>query len=77
MRVQKWGNSLALRIPNAFASELNLKPGSPVGLSLDGGRLVILPTPDEYSLKGMLAEITEDNIHKEVTFGRPVGKEAW
>lgn len=44
---------------------------------MDGGRLVILPTPDEYSLKGMLAEITKDNIHKEVTFGRPVGKEVW
>ncbi|HEX3043907.1 MAG TPA: AbrB/MazE/SpoVT family DNA-binding domain-containing protein [Bacillota bacterium] len=43
IKVQKWGNSLALRIPKAFASQLHIEPGSEVDLSLEKGSLVIAP----------------------------------
>jgi virulence-associated protein VagC len=43
IKVQKWGNSLALRIPKAFASQLNIELGTMVDLSLEKGRLVIAP----------------------------------
>ncbi|MEX0975150.1 MAG: AbrB/MazE/SpoVT family DNA-binding domain-containing protein [Bacillota bacterium] len=75
--VQKWGNSLALRIPNAFASEMDLRPGSPVTLSIDGDRLVIRQAPRTLTLKELLSKVTKDNIHREVQFGGPVGKETW
>ena len=42
-RVQKWGNSLALRIPKSFASEVGLKSESPVEVSMEDGKLVIAP----------------------------------
>lgn len=77
-RVQKWGNSLALRIPQAFATELGLSPNSAIELSLEEGRLVILPTSThKLELEDLLAGITVDNLHSEVDTGIVVGNEAW
>jgi antitoxin MazE len=77
-RVQKWGNSLALRIPKSFAIEVGLKPESHVEVSLVGGKLVIVPVvKPEATLKQLLAQVTEDNLHHEVDTGPAVGSEAW
>ncbi len=75
-KVQKWGNSLAIRIPSAFAEQLMLKQGSEVNLLLDGNRLVIKPTRSEPSLSTLLAQVTDENIHSEVATGEPTGREA-
>ena len=77
-RVQKWGNSLALRIPHAFAKNFKMVKGSAVELSLEDGRMVIKPIhkPD-YSLKQLLAGTSKKNLHGEVDMGPPVGKEIW
>jgi antitoxin MazE len=75
-RVQKWGNSLALRIPKAYAEQLGLSPNSPVKMSLEGERLVIEPA-HRLTLSDLLAEITPENLHDETDWGGPVGKEAW
>ena len=79
LKVQKWGNSLALRIPKAFAHETRLKPGSQVNLSIKDGKLVIEPVLDEkkYVLDDLLSKVTESNIHKEYSFGKPSGREIW
>jgi len=75
-QVQKWGNSLGLRIPKSFATEVGLNQGSPVELSLTGGRLVVEPIVDgEETLDDLLAQVTDENLHGEVDFGPPVGKE--
>lgn len=77
-RVQKWGNSLALRIPQAFAAEAGLKRDSLVELSLEDGRLVIAPIAARpYTLDELLAGVTADNLHAEVDTGGPSGSEAW
>ena len=77
-QVQKWGNSLALRIPQAFAVEIGLKPESPVELSLANGRLVISPILEgTVTLEALLADVTPENSHAEVDFGKPMGKEVW
>jgi antitoxin MazE len=77
-RVQKWGNSLALRIPKAFAAEAGLKDDSPVEMSLAGGKLVIaLVSKPKLTLQQLLAQITDDNIHPGVDTGPAVGDEAW
>jgi antitoxin MazE len=78
VRVQKWGNSLALRIPKSFAVETDLDPGSEVDLTLEAGRLVITPLPEpEVSLEELLAHITPQNLHSEIDFGGAVGRETW
>ncbi|MBI2263964.1 MAG: AbrB/MazE/SpoVT family DNA-binding domain-containing protein [Armatimonadetes bacterium] len=77
-RVQKWGNSLALRIPKFFAAEVGLQQDSPVDMSLVGGKLVVVPTvKPKLTLRQLLAQVTEDNLHNEVETGPPVGSEAW
>jgi antitoxin MazE len=77
-QIQKWGNSLALRIPKAFASEAGLTEDAPVDITFVDGKLVIAPVVQPpYSLEALLAGITDENIHGEVDFGPPVGKEEW
>jgi antitoxin MazE len=75
-KVQKWGNSLALRIPKSFALNMNIKQNELVDLSIGDGKLIITPIHEkEYSLKELLAGISEDNLHGEFDTGTPVGKE--
>lgn len=77
-RVQKWGNSLALRIPKSFATEIGLFDETPVEISLVEGKLVIAPLPlPMYSLEDLLAGITTDNLHSEQDTGIPQGNEVW
>lgn len=76
-KVQKWGNSLAIRIPRAFAEQLMLQQDSEVDLSLDGDQLVIKPRRSKQSLSALLAQVTDENIHAEVSTGEPTGREVW
>ena len=78
INVQKWGNSLALRIPKSFALETHIKQGASVDISLEKGKLVIKPIPEKkYTLDDLLSRITKQNIHKEVDTGQIVGREVW
>jgi antitoxin MazE len=78
LRVQKWGNSLALRIPAAFARETGIGSGAEIDLTLDDGRLVITPSSvGPYSLTELLDGVTEGNRHGPVESGAPQGREAW
>lgn len=75
--VQKWGNSLALRIPKSFAVECGLGEGSEVDLAVRDGGLVVEPlTEREYTLEELVAGITKKNRHDAADFGGAVGKEA-
>jgi len=77
-RVQKWGNSLALRIPKPLATEAGLKDNSPVELSLCEGKLVITPSvKPAASLDDLLAKVTKRNLHGEVDAGPARGREVW
>ena len=77
-RVQKWGNSLVLRIPKAFAQEVGLEQDGEVDLSIEKGRLVVVPpVAPSYTLDELLAGIRPSNLHEETDWGPPVGKEIW
>jgi antitoxin MazE len=77
-KVQKWGNSLALRIPKAFADDANLGNNSPVDLSYSDGQIIIKPLENqEWNLDELLLEVNESNIHKEIDTGSPIGNEIW
>lgn len=77
-RIQKWGNSLALRIPKSFAAEVGLQRETSVEISLADGTLVIAPVAvRKPTLKQLLAGVTKDNLHREVDTGRAAGNETW
>lgn len=76
-KVQKWGNSLGLRIPKAYADEAQVEAGSPVDISVDQGVLVIRPVRRKYSLAELLKGVKPSNLHSEVKTGQPAGREVW
>lgn len=77
-RVQKWGNSLALRIPKVFAADAGLHEHAPVELSLVNGKVVVEPvSPQPLDLEELLRGVTEDNLHGEWDTGPAVGREVW
>jgi antitoxin MazE len=76
-RVRKWGNSLAVRIPKAFADEAGLEQDGEVKVSLVDGRIVIEPSDAILTLDQLLAQVTEENLHREVNTGPAIGREAW
>ena len=77
-KVQKWGNSLAVRIPRAFAEEARLASGTEVEVKLRDGEIVIAPVARrKYSLSALLRKVTKHNLHGEVSWGGPVGREVW
>jgi antitoxin MazE len=77
-RIQKWGNSLALRIPKAFAAETHLEQGTLVEVSLQDGKLLITPLPQPaITLEELLKHVTPQNLHHEVDTGPAVGGEVW
>jgi len=77
-KIQKWGNSLGLRIPKSFAEEAGVKEGSEVHLTVEGGKLLVTPLRQrKYDLSELLRKVTADNLHKPIDSGGPVGREAW
>ena len=77
-RVQKWGNSLALRIPKSFAAEAGLQADAAVELSLVAGTLVVQAiTPQPLTLDELLRGITDENLPGEWNTGPAVCKEVW
>ncbi len=77
-KVQKWGNSLALRIPKAFADTAKIENDSVVDVSFVNGQIVIKPIiPEKMTLEQLLSGVTENNIHREIDTGDVVGSEVW
>ncbi|MEA5443551.1 AbrB/MazE/SpoVT family DNA-binding domain-containing protein [Cyanobium gracile] len=75
-RVQKWGNSLGVRIPRGLAEQIGLGAGTEVSLSAKDGELVVKPSlPTRLSLDDLLEEVTAANLHSSVDTGEAVGLE--
>jgi len=76
--IQKWGNSLALRIPKVLAQDVRVEEGVEVDLTVENGRLVIAPKPRGVGdLDSLLEQVTPENLHGEIDSGPPVGREVW
>jgi antitoxin MazE len=75
--VQKWGNSLAIRIPKNITNDTNVTEGSSIDIMVENGNIVLSPSKKEYSLKELLKNITNENIHSEISTGDQVGGEIW
>lgn len=75
-KIQKWGNSFAIRIPKTFTSEINLEKNSVIELSLIDKQILIKPIDiEKYSLKQLLSGVTDKNIHSETDTGEVCGNE--
>ena len=73
--VQKWGNSLGLRIPSLWAKDNNIKNGSKIEIIAERGKMIILP--QKKSLEDFMNLVTDQNLHSEINTFEAVGKEAW
>jgi len=77
-KVQKWGNSLAVRLSRHVVQESNIREGSRVGVEVDDGKIVLeVKGTKQYSLGKLLAKVTRKNIHGEFDLGKAKGKEVW
>lgn len=74
--VKQWGKSAVVRIPKPLLKEVGLEVDSPIEIRVVDGRLVIDPVEEsEYTLDTLIARITTENVHDEVDFGMPTGRE--
>jgi len=77
-KVQKWGNSLAVRIPRSVAQDTHLSSGNSVDVAVQDGRIVIAPARrPRFRLDELLKGVTTQNRHHESDSGIAVGREAW
>ncbi len=76
-KIQKWGNSLAVRIPKSFAVQTEIEQDTIVDLTLVDGKIVVEPEKrrPKYKLEELLEGINKDNIHSETDWGKRVGRE--
>lgn len=76
--VQKWGNSLGVRIPRALADQAQIREGSVVEIEEAEGVITIRAvTPREHTLNELVSGITEENRHGEIDTGESTGNEVW
>ena len=78
-KVSQWGNSLAIRLPQALVNELSIQRGAEVELRVENGgfRVTIPSVPKKFALDELLAGVTPDNLHNETDWGKAQGKEPW
>lgn len=68
-KIQKWGNSLAVRIPQHIAEEVAVEQGTEVELIVEEQEIKMVPKKRKPTLDELLAKVTEDNRHHEMDFG--------
>ena len=76
VRVQRWGNSLGVRIPRQIARKSAIREGAELEVSVTRGNVVLRPLKVP-SLRQLLAQVKPANRPELVDWGRPVGQEVW
>ncbi|HNQ37555.1 MAG: hypothetical protein KA780_03915 [Prolixibacteraceae bacterium] len=74
---KKWGKSLVIRIPGAYCRQSGMIEGSKVAVSLENGAQIITPVKGKYELEELLLQVNDDNLHGEIHYGEPKGREIW
>jgi len=77
VQIVGWGNSQAIRIPRAMLDALQISEGDEVELMVEDGRLTVRPVTPKLTLESLVAQITPENCHEELDWGKPVGNEVW
>jgi antitoxin MazE len=71
----RWGNSLAVRVPQKVADEARLPEGDTLLLQVESLGNVAMKAVERASLDELLVRVTPENIHKEINWGNHVGDE--
>lgn len=80
-KIQKWGNSSAIRIPKSLMQGSKLVQGGEVVLELQNGFLVVKPKiqkedrKPKYTIEELVKGMTRENMHELVDWGPDVGAE--
>lgn len=75
--VQKWGNSLAVRIPRSLAGQIDVKDVTPVEMCVRDGELIVRPERrHKLSLSKLLTDCRPCQLHGETECGVDVGRES-
>ena len=77
IKIQKWGNSLAIRIPKSYIKDINLEQGSVIDILKEKDRIIIKPKKKKEKLHELLNKINIENIHTEIDTGDRSGNEIW
>ena len=76
-KIQKWGNSLGVRLPKSIAEQKSLRAGLDVSILLQNDEIVIKPDVEQVSLDTFLRDIKPENLHSETDWSETVGNEVW
>ena len=77
-RLQRWGNSLAVRIPSSIARSAGFKVGQPVEISAEDSALRVVAVGEpKLTLKQKLARFDPERHGGEVMQVNPIGKEVF
>jgi antitoxin MazE len=71
--LQKWGNSVGVRLPKPMLEQVGLKEGAQVEVLVEGDHLVI--RRERLKLADLLAQCRPENRPDPIDFGPPVGRE--
>ena len=78
VKIAQWGNSLGIRIPKHIVEKAQLVEGMDIEISNEGNKLILTPRRTQKStLEELLEGMTEENLHSEVDWGEPMGREQW
>jgi len=76
-KIQKWGNSLGVRLPKSVTEQKSLRAGLGVSVVIKNGQIVIEPVEEEVSLESLLTAVSEANVHQETEWSNVRGNEIW
>ncbi|MCK6581064.1 MAG: AbrB/MazE/SpoVT family DNA-binding domain-containing protein [Anaerolineae bacterium] len=66
-KIQQWGRSLVVRIPESILNEAGLEAGGVVVIQALNGQIHIVPVQDDLcDLDTLLSGVTSDNLHDEI-----------
>lgn len=74
-KAQKWGNSLAVRVPKGIVEQSGIREGDALNIEVADESIVLMPQRRGYRLESLLKDIRKDNLHDEADFGAPRGRE--
>jgi len=77
-KLQKWGNSVGIRIPSNIIKSLNLKENDTLILEQTEDKIIIsIPKKKKIDLEELFKNYKGENLAKEFEWDEPMGRELW
>jgi antitoxin MazE len=76
VRLSRWGNALAMRLPKSLAQQIGVVAGQTVSVTAEGDRLIIRAAPARWTLEDMVVGMTPKAMREAFDWGGDQGREA-